>query len=86
MARRDLTGAVDFSVLEGMTGGDAAISEEVLGLFVEQAALWSALLNPKVEGWRTGPGGAGAGAGARRPGGGAGRRGGLSPRADAAGA
>lgn len=54
MARRDLTGAVDFSVLEGMTGGDAAISEEVLGLFVEQAALWSALLNPKVEGWRDG--------------------------------
>lgn len=54
MALRDLTGAVDFSVLEGMTGGDAAISEEVLGLFVEQAALWSALLNPKVEGWRDG--------------------------------
>jgi HPt (histidine-containing phosphotransfer) domain-containing protein len=54
MARRDLTGAVDFSVLEGMTGGDASISEEVLGLFVEQAALWSALLSPKVEGWRDG--------------------------------
>ena len=54
MARRDLTGAVDFRVLEGMTGDDAAISEEVLGLFVEQAALWSALLNPKVEGWRDG--------------------------------
>jgi hypothetical protein len=54
MARRDLTGAVDFSVLEGMTGGDAAISEEVLGLFVEQAALWSALLNPKIDGWRDG--------------------------------
>ena len=54
MARRDLTGAVDFTVLEGMTGGDAAISEEVLGLFVEQAALWSVLLNPKVEGWRDG--------------------------------
>lgn len=54
MARRDLTGAVDFSVLEGMTGDDAAISEEVLGLFVEQAGLWSALLNLKVEGWRDG--------------------------------
>ncbi|KAK0338700.1 hypothetical protein LTR94_037495, partial [Friedmanniomyces endolithicus] len=54
MARRDLTGAVDFGVLEDMTGGDAAISEEVLGLFVEQAALWSVLLNPKVEGWRDG--------------------------------
>ncbi|MEC7795926.1 MAG: Hpt domain-containing protein [Pseudomonadota bacterium] len=54
MARRDLTGAVDFGVLEDMTGGDAASSEEVLGLFLEQAALWSALLNPKVEGWRDG--------------------------------
>ncbi|WP_287106007.1 Hpt domain-containing protein [Brevundimonas sp.] len=54
MARRDLTGAVDFSVLEGMTGGDAAISEEVLCLFVEQAALWSVLLNPRADGWRDG--------------------------------
>ena len=54
MGRRDLTGPVDFGVLEDMTGGDAAISEEVLGLFVEQAALWSVLLNPKVEGWRDG--------------------------------
>ena len=54
MARRDLTGAVDFSVLEGMTGGDPAISEEVLGLFVEQAALWSVLLNPRADGWRDG--------------------------------
>jgi len=68
MARRDLTGAVDFGVLEDMTGGDAAISEEVLGLFVEQAALWSVLLNPKVEGWRDGVHtirGAAAGIGAR---------------------
>ena len=54
MARRDLTGAVDFTVLEGMTGGDAAISEEELGLFVEQAALWSVLLNPRADGWRDG--------------------------------
>ncbi|HBI19053.1 MULTISPECIES: Hpt domain-containing protein [unclassified Brevundimonas] len=68
MARRDLTGAVDFSVLEGMTGGDRAINEEVLGLFVNQAALWSALLDPKVEGWRDGVHtirGAAAGIGAR---------------------
>ena len=43
MARRDLTGAVDFGVLEDMTGGDAAISEEVLGLFVEQALAAPAL-------------------------------------------
>ena len=54
MARRDLSGAVDFAVLESMTGGDAGISEEVLGLFVEQAGLWSAMLDPKTEGWRDG--------------------------------
>lgn len=54
MARRDLSGAVDFAVLEAMTGADAAVSEEVLGLFVEQAGLWSAMLDPKAEGWRDG--------------------------------
>ena len=51
-----------------MTGGDRAINEEVLGLFVNQAALWSALLDPKVEGWRDGVHtirGAAAGIGAR---------------------
>jgi len=68
MARRDLSGAIDFTVLEGMTGDDAAVSEEVLGLFVEQAALWSAMLDPKAEGWRDGVHtirGAAAGVGAR---------------------
>ena len=39
MARRDLSGAVDFSVLDRTTGGDSEVSEEVLGLFAEQAAL-----------------------------------------------
>ena len=52
MARSGLSGAVDFSVLDRMTGGDDAVSEEVLGLFVEQAGMWSAMLEPKVEGWR----------------------------------
>ena len=52
MARSGVSGAVDFSVLERMTGGDDAVSEEVLGLFVEQAAMWSAMLEPKGEGWR----------------------------------
>lgn len=52
MSRRDLSGAVDFGVLDRMTGGDDAISEEVLGLFVEQAAMWSAMLEPKDDGWR----------------------------------
>lgn len=52
MAARDLTGAVDFSVLERFTAGDAAVSEEVLGLFTEQAAMWSSALDPAGEGWR----------------------------------
>ncbi|CAN5412798.1 Hpt domain-containing protein [soil metagenome] len=52
MSSRDLSGAVDFGVLDRMTGGDDAISEEVLGLFVEQAAMWSAMLEPRDDGWR----------------------------------
>lgn len=45
MALRDVSGAVDFAVLEATTGGDDGVSEEVLGLFVEQAAMWSGLLD-----------------------------------------
>ena len=52
MARRDLTGAVDFGYLEAFAAGDAQVVEEVLGLFREQAALWSGLLDPASEGWR----------------------------------
>jgi HPt (histidine-containing phosphotransfer) domain-containing protein len=52
MARRDLTGAVDFAYLEGFAAGDAQVVEEVLALFREQAALWSKLLDPGLEGWR----------------------------------
>lgn len=52
MARRDLTGAVDFTVLERVVGGDSGVTEEILGLFVEQARLWSGLLEPGGEGWR----------------------------------
>lgn len=52
MAARDLTGAVDFTVLETMTGGMDDITEEVLDLFVQQAALWSPLLDAASEGWR----------------------------------
>ena len=52
MARRDLSGAVDFGVLEGMTGGDDAIGEEVLGLFAQQAAMWSPMLDVREDGWR----------------------------------
>jgi HPt (histidine-containing phosphotransfer) domain-containing protein len=52
MAARDLSGAVDFSVLERMTGGDAGVSEEVLGLFVQQASMWTPMLDVREDGWR----------------------------------
>jgi HPt (histidine-containing phosphotransfer) domain-containing protein len=52
MARRDLSGAVDFTVLERMTGGEDSITDEVLGLFTQQAAMWSPLLDVRDEGWR----------------------------------
>ena len=52
MSRRDLSGAVDFSVLDRMVGGDDAVAEEVLALFTEQTAMWSAMLDPRAEGWR----------------------------------
>lgn len=52
MSRRDLTGAVDFSVLDRTTGGDDEVAEEVLGLFVQQAGLWSPMLDARQEGWK----------------------------------
>lgn len=54
MARRDITGAVDFAYLEGYAAGDQALVEEVLGLFREQAQAWTRLLDPAApgEGWR----------------------------------
>jgi HPt (histidine-containing phosphotransfer) domain-containing protein len=52
MARRDITGAVDFAYLEGFAGGDQQVVDEVLALFREQAELWTALLDPESEGWR----------------------------------
>lgn len=52
MSRRDLTGAVDFSVLDRTTGGDDAVSEEILGLFVQQAEVWAPLLDVREDGWR----------------------------------
>ena len=35
-----------------MTGGDDGVTEEILGLFAQQAALWSPLLDVREEGWR----------------------------------
>lgn len=52
MARRDITGAVDFAYLRNYAAGDLALVDEVLGLFREQTALWTPLLDPAVEGWR----------------------------------
>jgi HPt (histidine-containing phosphotransfer) domain-containing protein len=70
MARRDITGAVDFPYLEGYAAGDAALVEEVLALFDEQASLWMRLLDPEGDAgvWRDGAHtlkGASAGIGAR---------------------
>ncbi len=52
MAKRDITGAVDFAYLEGFAAGDEAMIDEVLALFREQAAIWSPMLDPGGEGWR----------------------------------
>lgn len=52
MAKRDLTGAVDFGYLERFAAGDAGVVEEVLELFREQAAMWGPMLEPQAPGWR----------------------------------
>jgi len=54
MAKRDLTGAVDFSYLETYAAHDQAVIDEVLALFREQAALWMRLLDPEApdQAWR----------------------------------
>lgn len=48
MARRDLSGAIDFAHLETYTGADPDLTEEVLGIFVEQSTLWMRLLAPSA--------------------------------------
>jgi HPt (histidine-containing phosphotransfer) domain-containing protein len=54
MAKRDLTGAVDFAHLERYAGHDQALVDEVLGIFREQASMWLRLLDPMAAGeaWR----------------------------------
>ena len=52
MARRDLTGAVDFAHLETYAGHDMALVEEVLDLFAEQVSGWGRLLDPDGGAWR----------------------------------
>lgn len=46
MARRDITGAVDFSHLESFAAGEQGLVDEVLSMFREQADLWVRLLDP----------------------------------------
>lgn len=52
MARRDLTGAVDFTFLEQYAAGDSNMVDEVLAIFREQADLWRAMLDESSPGWR----------------------------------
>src|SRR3569623_24612 len=52
MARRDITGAVDFGYLEDYAAGDRGVIEEVLALFREQASIWAPKLDPDGEIWR----------------------------------
>jgi len=52
VARRDLTGAVDFGYLETYAGGDYALVEEVLGIFRQQQAIWAPMLDASNVGWR----------------------------------
>lgn len=48
MARRDLSGAIDFAHLDAYTGADPDLTEEVLSIFVEQSSLWMRLLAPNA--------------------------------------
>lgn len=52
MARRDITGAVDFGHLEAFAGSDKSLVDEVLAIFRQQAQMWSPLLEAEVDGWR----------------------------------
>lgn len=52
MSRRDLTGAIDVSVLDSFTQGDTALADEVLGLFQQQANIWSPMLEATSPGWK----------------------------------
>lgn len=51
MAKRDLTGAVNFAYLKSFALSDTEVIEQVLSLFCEQAGLWTRLLTAP-DGWR----------------------------------
>ncbi len=40
---------INIGQLQAMTGGDAALAAEALGIFRQSAELWSRLLDPKAE-------------------------------------
>jgi len=46
VARRDLTGAVDFAHLESYAAYDGEVIDEVLAIFREQTTVWVRLLDP----------------------------------------
>jgi HPt (histidine-containing phosphotransfer) domain-containing protein len=54
VARRDLTGAINFAHLDTYTAGDPALTEDVLSIFEEQSSLWMRLLTREAptDGWR----------------------------------
>jgi HPt (histidine-containing phosphotransfer) domain-containing protein len=56
MARRDITGAVDFAHLETYAAGDGEVIDEVLSIFREQASIWLRLLDADgpADIWRDG--------------------------------
>ena len=48
MAKRDITGAVDFAYLENYAAGDMALVDEVLHLFREQVDLCRPMIQPEA--------------------------------------
>lgn len=44
-----MTQAIDIAQLEMMTGGDAALAVEALGIFRQSAEMWSRLLDPQAD-------------------------------------
>lgn len=52
MALHHLSGAVDFTVLETMTGGLDEVTLEVLDLYAHQAQIWAPMLDQNNEGCR----------------------------------
>lgn len=44
-----MQGVIDIGQLQTMTGGDAALAVEALGIFRQSADLWSRLLDPHAE-------------------------------------